>query len=140
MQNLYQPDVRGAYLIMCESYLKLNKPQSALNQILKYIKNNTLTPEICCMIGAIYNALNNYEISKFWFKSATVCDTAKNGFIQPEFKDIIPYLELTKIHYFLNDIKQSYYYHQLCVKTQPNNESVKHNICFFEKLRSENKI
>ena len=132
MQRLYEADIRGAYLILAECYLQLNKPTIALKKFSKYINQYEPTSEVCCMMGAIYNALKNYNLAKFWFKSATICDATVKGFVHPEFNDIIPYLELTKIYYLLGDINKSYYYHQRCVQIQPENTSVKHNICFFK--------
>ena len=84
------------------------------------------------MLGAVYNSLNNLQLSIFWFKTAINCDELKSGFNRNEFKNIIPYLELTKNYYLLGDIDNSYYYHNLCLKVEPENESVKHNIKFFE--------
>ena len=140
MQDKFLPDIIGANLIIADCYIIKKQYRNALNCMFKFLKNYAPTPEVCCMIGAIYNAMNNYTLSVFWFKSAIVCDENKQGFVRSEFRNIIPNLELTKIYYLLGDIASSYYHHKKCVELQPKNESVLHNQKFFDNYLKENKI
>ncbi len=132
MQNKFLPDIISAYIFIADCYMIKQNYSKALIVMLSCIKDFSPTPEVCCMIGAIYNELKKLELSVFWFKSALDCEELKQGFVRPEFKKLIPYLELTKNYYLLGDIERSYYYHKLSLQTEPNNESVKHNSLFFE--------
>ena len=138
-KNNFMPDIVGAYLIVADCYLIKKDYNNALKFMNKFLKNYAPTPEVCCMIGAIYNALNKLDCSVFWFISATQATELKQGFNRPEFKNIIPYLELTKNYYLLGDIDKSYYYHSLCSKLEPKNESVVHNEKFFRNYFEKNK-
>ena len=137
--NKFPPDIMGANIIIADCYIFKKQYDKALTTMFSYIKQYTLTPEICCMIGSIYNSKKQYNLSVFWFKSAINCDENKFGFVRSEFNNIIPYLELTKIYYFLGEIDKSFYYHKLSEECEPNNKSVVHNKLFFENYFKERK-
>lgn len=128
-------DVYGAYSILAECYLIKNKPQNALNLLLKFAKTHSPSPEICCLIAQCFNKLNNLNNAVFWFKCAINCEPQKFGFSKTECQTLIPYLELTRLYYLLGNVEKSLEYHKLCLQTDINNKAVQHNIQFFNSLK-----
>ena len=130
MQDSYLPNVIGAYQLLCESYLQINNPSIALKFGLKAISLFTPNSEFCCLLAKIYESNRQINQSIFWYNTALIAPKYKEGFIQKDYQDFIPYLELSRIYYQI-DYNNSKHFHILAKKIHPNHISIKFNEKFF---------
>ena len=127
-----------ACLNQATCYEKINNKEKALRALFNSFNYALPRAEILCSIGNILVKLNRLKEAIFWYKEATKCvpDFESGAFIQKDFYDIIPYLQLCMCYYQLGDIKKSKYYNNLAFKIDPKNPSVLYNMAFFKKKKS----
>jgi len=131
LNDSYKPNIIGAYILICESYLQINNYNQALKFALTAISKFIPTPELCCLAARIFEAKNQTYQSIFWYNIALFAPLPTEGFIQKDFKDFIPYLELCRIYYSIDkEISKSYYLQAKVL--HPTHPSIKYNAKFFE--------
>ena len=126
-------------LALC--YEKTQNLSKAL-EILFYSFNFGLPKaEILCNIGYILLKLNRLNEAIHWYKQATklVPNYESGAFVQKEYYDIIPYLQLCVCYYKLGELKRSKYYNSKAEKINPNSPAVLYNKDFFSKLYKKKK-
>lgn len=132
MPNKYEPNIIDAYLIIAKSHIKLKDFSSALNVIFDCIKTHIPTPEICCLLAQIYEEFQNINYAILWYNIAMLTPSPKSGFIQKDYEDFIPLIELCRIYYKFNYTKSKEYFNK--AKTlKPDDELIIANNNFFEK-------
>ncbi len=131
MKDNYTPNIKGAYLLLCDSYLYTNNPKLALKNIFDSIRLYTPNSETCCMVAKIYENLNDTNQAIFWYNIALIAPNTSEGFIQKKYSDFIPYLELCKLYYKI-DYNESKKYFLLAKNINPTNKIIKYNEQFFK--------
>ena len=107
----------------------------ALSILVDSIKICFPNAEICCKIGEILNEQNKKDDAIMWYKTALVCDKniTSGAFVQAEYYDIIPYLQLSYLHYYKNDYEKAKYYYNCAKKINPKHKIVLLNQKYFTK-------
>ena len=131
MSDRYTPNIIGAYNMLSECYFKINSPKKALDTMFESLKKFTPTPENCCMLARIFEQLNQINQTIFWYNIALISPNQTDGFIQKDYQNFIPYLELCRI-YFNHDFNKSKEYFLKAKEIKPQNPSVIFNEQFFK--------
>lgn len=132
MNDQYYPNIIGAYIIMCEMLLQLNQPQTAKKYIFDCLSKFTPNSEVCCMTARIFEKLNNIKNSIFWYNIAIISPKQSDGFIQKDYSDFIPYLELCRLHYSLNQKEEAKKFYTMAKELKPTHPSIIYNEQFFK--------
>lgn len=130
MPNKYEPNIIDAYLIMAKSHIKLKDFSSALKCILDCIKTYIPTPEICCLLAQIYEEHKNINHAILWYNIAMLTPNTQSGFIQKDYEDFIPLIELCRIYYKFNYNKSKEYFNK-AKSIKPKDKLVITNNKFF---------
>lgn len=98
--------------------------------------------EILCEIGYIYKDLYDYNKAIYYFNLATQKKPDKNslGFVEPDYYNFIPFLELCVCHYNLNNPELALTYNTLAKQIKPTNTTVLNNEKFLKDLIEKQKI
>ena len=90
---------------------------------------------ICCALGDIYLKQKKYTQAIEWYKIATNCPdvTQKGGFVENQYYNYYPYLQLCYCYYQLGDNHTAYNYNKKATKFCQT-ETTKHNNEFFSKV------
>lgn len=118
----------------CECMLK--KYEDALSSLLNSFRYDAPRAETICEIAQIYFDQGKYACAADWYKLALHCEKKEESgaFIQPEYYDFIPYLQLCVCYDKMNLKKEAFAYHELASNIKPNHESVQHNHQYFQSL------
>lgn len=124
---------------MAECFVKKNDFENAKRALFFSFGYDLPRAEIVCEIGNIFLQEKNYINAIFWYKSALSCKAElKNGaFVQKDYYDFFPYLQLCVCYFHIKDITASKYYNNLAAKLKPNHPSVKLNNNFFKNLKTK---
>lgn len=131
MNDPYEPNIVGAYLILAECELLIGQSNSALNHLFECMKKYPANAQICVMIASIYEMKNDFSKAIFWNKCALNCEKPLQGFIVEEYYGFIPYMKLVVLYDKLGDNSNAKKYHELAKALKPNNASVLYNEKYF---------
>lgn len=131
MQDLYTPNFVGACLILAECYIAKNNFNMALDTMLKSIRRTTPNAETCCLIATIFEGLNDKNQAIFWYNIALITPITKDGFLQKDYLEYIPCMELCRLYYPINYEKSKNYYLR-AKELKPHAPAVKYNAQFFQ--------
>ena len=139
MPNRFLPNIIDAHILISDCYLKFDDTLNAKKWLIKsfeYLPPNAL---ISCKLGNLYVREKDYDSAIFWYKSALISSkNLKSGaFIENDYYDFYPYLQLSFCHYNIGDYKNFVYYHNLAKKIKPYDKSIIHNQQFVDKLNIE---
>lgn len=132
LENTFSPDHLGAFLMLCDCYTAKNELEKAEDVMFEALKQHIPTSEMCCKLGNIYDLQNKKERAIFWYNNALSCEKQKEGFVRKDYSDIIPYLELCKLHYQTKNFEKAKEFHLKAKETRPNHPSVLYNEKFFK--------
>ena len=116
--TLYEPDLQIQSLF--NAFL-FDKPRS----------------DVCCEIGNYFINLKQYDNAIFWFENAIKLQYAGKGFVQKDYFDFIPFMQLCVCHSYFKHYKTAYHYHLLSKQINPEHSSVKYNEKYFEKIKEK---
>jgi len=146
--NKFLEDTRGESMIdytetkviacylLADCYLYLGDILSCVKWLKQSCSYKPAQPEACCRIGEYYFEKKDYEQALLWTKKALDCQHYEvTGFTKPQYKELIPHLQLTKIYAKLAKIELAYFHHQEAKKLNPNHPSILYNEDHFKKLR-----
>lgn len=121
-------------LSMC--YKILNKRKEAKEILIFSFNYDLPRGETLCDLGYLYKEENNYKKAVFYFNLATLIeiDFESGAFIQKDYYNYIPYLELCVCYFNLKDYKKSYYYNNLAKNVKPFEEIPKQNELFIKQF------
>ena len=129
MDNKFLPNEIDAHIILSDCNLFLNKIHNAKKYLFQSFYISPPNPLVCCKIGNILIKEKDYKSAIFWFKSALITpkDMATGAFIENEYYDFIPYIQLSYCHYQIGDHKNFVKYHNLAKKIKPFDKSILNN-------------
>lgn len=92
--------------------------------------------EICCEIGRAFMEREEYEKAVYWYKQALKAkyDEFSGAFVNKDFYDYIPVIQLCVCYDRLGDRKKAFKYHMLSKKLKPEAEAVKLNEKYFKEM------
>ncbi|MEA4965042.1 MAG: glycosyltransferase family 2 protein [Oscillospiraceae bacterium] len=127
-----------AELAACYEHEKLPTQQHLA--LLRSFLYDTPRAEICCGLGYLYKAIQDYRRAAFWFQLATTLQKPENGygFIREECWGYIPLMELAVCYDKLGMISLAEECNESAAKLKPEDYAVKYNRQYFQSVRSEN--
>lgn len=125
----YLPNIIDAHLILSKCYVLKSDFKSAINSLIDSMKYSPPNGEICCALGEIYQLQNNIPSAIFWYTTATICPTnmEKGGFVQKDYYDFIPYIQLSCLYYKLGNKDKFIEYHQKAKSLKPTHPNIINN-------------
>lgn len=93
--------------------------------------------ETLCKIADCYKEKSDYLSAKYYYELALNCnlDNAGLGFVEKDYYNFIPYIELCFIYYKLGNINLAKQYNEMAGNIKPENPSYEYNKNFFEQLK-----
>lgn len=112
------------------SYMKLERPELALNAYFEALKLKPQFGDAHAMLGTAYQALNQFEHAEAWFKMSLVAGEKNNYAWDVQTSLIAPLMGLVNIYAMKGKYKEALQYLELAKKSMGNNEG---NIMELEK-------
>lgn len=112
---------------------QLGKNEMALEFLYRGLTYRVPTGEICCDIGEYFFDRCRWEQAAFWYENAlrVPCDLKSGGFIQREFYEYIPCVQLSVCWYHLSDKKKASAYHKMAGFYKPYGKEYLQNVSYF---------
>lgn len=136
LNDKFTPNIVGAYLIIAECYFVLHDYQNSQKYIFESIKKFLPNAETCCMTAKIFESLHDKFQAILWYNIALITPKDSSGFVQKDFYDYIPYLELCRLYYPIN-FEKSQKYFLMAKKLKPDSAEVRHNSKFFKRQNNQ---
>ncbi|MDD4408552.1 MAG: glycosyltransferase [Clostridia bacterium] len=132
-------DIFEAHLIISQCYHFLKNFDMALKFLIDTFKKFIPNAKLLCKIGDVFFEKQDYLKAIFWYETA-INNANKNEavFIEKDFGNIIPFLQLCVCYYQIDNIEKAIYYNNKAKEVEPNNKSVQFNNKFFTKIISKN--
>lgn len=126
-----------AYRILADIMQNTNRPNDALKLLLASLSEGNIKAEVLCEIGQMFLEKSDFNSAVFWYKSASdlTPNIKSGGFIESDYYDFIPYIQLAVCYDKLADYKTAAYYNELAGKIKPSSTVYLHNKEYFEKVR-----
>ena len=117
-------------------YIKLGENQKAKLSLLNSFAYDTPRAEACCKLGDIFMNEKKYKEAIYWFNMALKdkANLHSGAFVQTQYYNIYPLLQLCVCHYHLGHYKKAQNFNDKVGKINKNNSAYKSNKIFFEKL------
>ncbi len=120
-----------ACLILAKCYLYLNNQQKAISSLFQSFTYAPPRANICCELANIFLNIQDYTTAIFWFKLALNSQPNSTGWIEPDYFEFIPAIQLCVCYYHLGEYSQAKFYHELSKKFKPHSPQVLFNEKFF---------
>lgn len=135
MENAFLENKIEAHLNLSNCYLILKNFKNAKQTLFNSFMLDTPRSEILCNLGYIYKSEGNYIKAIYYFNLATKnAPNLKSGaFIQTDFYNYIPFLEMCVCYFNLKDYKSAYFYNELALKEKPLDKVCLQNKILLEK-------
>lgn len=93
--------------------------------------------EICCEVGRAFMEKEEYEKAVYWYGQAlrTKYDEHSGGFVQKDFYDYIPAIQLCVCYDRMGEYEKAFEYHMISKKIKPEAEEVKFNEKYFKEFK-----
>lgn len=131
MNDPYEPNIIGAYLILSECEFFIGQNDCALRHLFDCIKKYPPNAQICNLIASIYETQGDFKQAIFWNKCALNCERSLQGFIVEDYFAFIPYMKLVVLYDKIGDVLNAKKFHELAKEIKPNNASVIYNDKYF---------
>lgn len=133
----WQENVIDALILMSYCQRNLNCNTKAFECLFKAFEYDSPRANVCCNIGDIFLSQKKYHLAIYWYNLATTCpdESHKGGFVQPQYFNYYPYLQMCFCHYCLGDNKTAYNYNKKAEKFCKT-QATQHNNDFFERVLS----
>ncbi len=121
-------------LAFCQK--QLNDPEAAFSSLTRALRYGSPRAELCCELGHFFFETDNLAAAAFWYESA-LRDTSTDmngGFVLPECRTVIPYLQLCVCCYRMGNIERAKLYNDYAGQCDPKNPSYLYNKAFFSTL------
>lgn len=119
-------------------YMTLGENQKAKLSLLNTFVYDIPRAEVCCKLGDIFMFEKRYKEAVYWFNLALKdkINLQSGAFVQEQYYNIYPLLQLCVCYYNLGDCKKAQRCNDKVGKINKNNSAYKSNKIFFEKLIS----
>jgi len=135
MENAFVENKIEACLNLSNCYLILGDKINAKQILINSFIFDTPRSEILCALGSIYKNEGKYKDAIYYFNLATknTPNINSGAFVQKDFYNYIPFIEMCVCYYNLKDYEKSYYYNELALKYKPNDKNCLNNKKLLEK-------
>lgn len=120
--------------LIAKCYIAINNPQKALEILFYSFNYDTPRSENLVEIGGIYMQLKNYNAATYYLELATKnkIKSDTGAFVQPDYYNFLPFVNLSVCYYYLNNLKKAKYYHNKAKELKPKNPLIINNNRFFK--------
>lgn len=129
-------DLFEANMLIGNCYAQKNNPNKALEFYLKNLNFALPSSKLLCKIGDVFLLQKNYKNAIYYYNLATLSTIDNEIFIEQQYKNLIPYLQLCVCYFKLGNIEKAKYYNSLAENISANNPSVIHNKKFFNQQKN----
>lgn len=138
MPDAWIENVIDALTMKANCHIILKENDKALNCLFSCLNLNTTQAKTMCMIGDILQQQSNFKSAIFWYSNALnqSIDNTLGSFIEEEYYNIYPSLQLCVCYYNLGDVKTSKFYNDLALKTKPYHKIALQNDNFFKSINN----
>lgn len=125
-----------ACLNLYRIYAAMNRLEQAENALLRSFLFAEPTAEACCVLGELFILKNDVNSAIYWYKTAIAAGDKlrRGGFVNLDYCNFIPNLQLCMLYDRLGDKKTACKYNEAAGKYKPDNESYLYNKKYFKKL------
>lgn len=133
-------NLNEACLFLFKCYKALGKEQKAFLSLCQSLEHGPPRADILCCLANTFKDKKDYKTAIFWYESATKCTDAslKGEFDRAEYREFVPFLEMSCCYFYLNDMEKALLYHEKAKKLRPDHPSVVFNEKFFEEYKKIN--
>lgn len=125
----YLPNIVDAHLTLSKCYILKGQFDYAKNILIDSMKYTQPNAEISCALGELYLNENNIPASIFWYTTATISpiNMENGGFVQKDYYDFVPFLQLSCAYYKLGSKEKFREYHEKAKAIKPTHPSIINN-------------
>ena len=115
---------------------QLGKRDEALSFLLMGLREGIPGPELCCDLGWWFFSGKRYADAEFWYRQALKTGrlAGEEGFIMPEYRGYIPYLQLCVCLDRMGERKKACWYNELAERCHPGTEACRKNREYFARI------
>lgn len=119
-------------------YERLNRPEQALQSLLRSFAYDRPRAEVCCELGRWFFQREELALAAYWYSLALTCprDDSRGGFVSPDCYGYLPCIQLCVCYSRLGDARRAERMNELAAAFKPDSEAVLHNRAFFRQSRS----
>ncbi|MCL1786029.1 MAG: glycosyltransferase family 2 protein [Alphaproteobacteria bacterium] len=121
----------------CSMLGEIYTGDESLKALFRSFIYDALRPKICCAIGEKFLDSGNAGTAVFWYEMAMTVSPAKNGFIEIDYSEYIPAIQLCVCHWRLGDMVKSEEYNEMAAKFNPNSDAVATNRKLFAEQKQK---
>lgn len=134
MENAFIENKIEAILNLSNCYLILGNNIKAKEILFNSFLYSLPRSEILCQIAFILKNEGKYKDAIYYFNLATKNTPKINSgaFIQKDYYNFIPFIEMCVCYYNLKDYEKAYYYNEQALKLKPNDKNCLNNKKFLE--------
>lgn len=124
----------GAYCMY-----RIGDRDRALKFLLSGLSEGIPKPELCCDLGWWFFSAKRYRDAIFWYGQAVQAGklTGEDGFVMPECRGYVPYLQMCVCYDRLGEWKTAERYNELAERCRPGTETCQLNRKYFEKRKEQ---
>lgn len=129
----WKEDKIDACKLLSYCYDRTKQYKLVLQTLFRSFDYDVPRAEICCEIGKKFMDKSKYDLAIFWYELAISFDPSKrDGFIDLDCYNYIPYLQLCVCHYNLGHYKRAIRYNEKAGEIKPKSRPYLYNKKFFE--------
>ena len=125
-----------ACLNIYQAYKALGEDENAYNALLRAFIISPPSSQVCCILGEMFFDRGEYFSAIYWYKCAMSVkeDEKSGGFINKDFGDFVPLIQLCVIYDRLGNFETACAYNEEAGKIKPTNANYLSNAKYFESL------
>lgn len=119
------------HIARCEA--ALGKQERRLAALLRSLEYDVPGAELCCEIGGWMLEQGRLKQAVYWYERALDCkpDERSGAFVQQDYYEYLPCIQLCVCYDRLGDLKRAYAYHIRSEAVKPDAAAVRHNRAYF---------
>ena len=127
----WREDMISAACGLADCYVAQGQDELALQALYASFLQDIPRATVCCRLGAIYMRKGLYERAEYWYKTALHVPRPDGGFIQTEYFDFIPNIQLCCIYDKTGKREKALKHHEITKKLRPDDARVLYNDAYF---------
>jgi len=121
-----------ATIIKASCYMRIGKPDKARASLMQSFNFSAPRAKIICLLAELLMQQKSYSTVVDWLKIALTLPNETSGWLEPDFHNYRPYLDLSICYYYLNNLTLARTYHNLAKSIHPDTPEIAFNAQFFE--------
>jgi len=121
-----------ACILRHNAYLALNERDKAREALLQSFIYSAPRPKVVCLLAELLIRERNFTTATDWLELALTLPHTQNGWIEPDFYQYRPYVDLSVCYFYLNNIALAKKYHNMAKVIHPDTPEILFNSQFFE--------